>query len=68
MVPFFYDSNAALYYMGDPIAVSFGGSGGSYGSLLQVVRIPVRGNPATGLLVAYIAGTGASLDIRSVLS
>lgn len=61
----FYAGASGRYYAGDPVPVSFGGVANAYESMHQTLRLPVRGRQVK-VLVASIAGTGASVDLESV--
>jgi len=62
--------DSAWYQIGSPsmLIVNFGGQTGQYDAMQQRWRFEVRGAAAFHLLVASIAGTGASVDMRAVLS
>lgn len=66
VVPFYYDGTS--YYFGTLTALTFGGATGVFTALQQVLRIEARGYTGVGLIVVSIAGTGASLTVRTVLS
>lgn len=68
VIPIFYNPRDATYYLSDPRTIFFGGVSGALQSTKQRIRLEVRGNSAAGLLVAKIAGTGASLSIDYSLS
>jgi len=68
IIPFFYNARDLTYYLGDPKTLFFGGVSGALQSLKQRIRVEIRGNSAAGLIVAKIAGTGASLSIDVTLS
>ena len=68
VIPFFYNSRLATYQAGEVKALTFGGATGVYNPLLQRYRVECRGNAAVALVVAAIAGTGASLNIDSTLN
>jgi hypothetical protein len=67
VIPFFKNSDGA-YDMGDPRVLFFGGVSGAYQSMKQRIRVEARGSGGVGLLVASIAGTGASIDMSYTLS
>lgn len=68
VVPFFKNDRTLTYHAGTLQTITFGGAATVFDSLKQRIRVEVRGNAAVALLVASIAGTGASLDIDAVLS
>jgi hypothetical protein len=68
VVPFFYNSRTQTYQAGDVLTINFGGTAGAYYPNKQRLRIEARGNGGMHLLVASIAGTGASVDIDQVNS
>lgn len=68
VIPFMYNTRLAQYQGLTPIALTFGGASGVLNSLTQRIQIEVRGNTQVALVVAKISGTGASLNIDSVLS
>lgn len=68
LLPFFQDSPAALGYAGEPETLTFGGASGYYEPLVQRHRVEARGCPGLSIVVAAIAGTGATLEIYYVLS
>jgi len=68
VVPAFKNTRTGTWYFGVPQSIPIGGQGGGYESLLQRIRVEVRGNPAVALLVAQIGGRSASLDIDYTLS
>lgn len=68
VIPFFYNSRTATYQAGTISTISFGGTAAAYSGNKQRLRVDCRGNDAIALIVAAITGTGASLDIDSVLS
>lgn len=61
----FYAMSSSHYAAGEPVTVFFGGTSGSYYPLRQTLRLPCRGR-STVVVVASIAGTGASVDLESV--
>ncbi len=63
VVPFFYNTTTATWFAGALQTISFGGTSGAYSALQQRLRVEARGNHKMALLVAAIAGTGASLTI-----
>lgn len=65
LMPFY--AGASGYYAGDPVPVSFGGVANAYESNRQTFRLPVRGR-ACVICVGAIAGTGASVNLETVLS
>lgn len=67
-VPFFYNTLKGAWVGCEPETVSFGGGGGTYQPMHQRFRLETRGAPSVLLAIAHIAGTGASLDIYTVLS
>jgi len=68
VVPFFGNGLDGSYYLGDHKVLTFGGQVDTYQAMQQRLRIELKGHPLTGLLVAKIAGTGASLTIKYSLS
>lgn len=68
LLPFFYNALTASYDAGDLLTLSFGGTSGSYLPTKQRVRIEARGNAGMHLLVASIAGTGASVVMTATKS
>ena len=68
VVPYSYNTRLGAYFAGTAQTLAFGGTTAAYGALYQRIRVEVRGNPAVGLLVQSIAGTGASLNIDVTLS
>jgi hypothetical protein len=64
VVPFFKNSLDGTYYLGDHKSLVFGGQSGVLQAMQQRLRVELQGHPVAGLLVAKIAGTGASLSIR----
>ena len=68
IIPYFYNSRTATYQAGAVQALSFGGAAGAYLPNKQRYRVECRGSAAVALVVAAIAGTGASLDIDASLS
>jgi len=68
VVPFFGNGLDGTYYLGDHKSLVFGGQSGVFQSMQQRLRVELRGHPLVGLLVAKIAGTGASLKITYSLS
>lgn len=67
VIPFFAGASGLYYADVSPYTLVFGGASGIYGSLYQSLRIECRGR-ATRIVVASIAGTGASVDLEYVLS
>jgi hypothetical protein len=66
VVPFFWNVRAQQYFLDSPVTVAFGGATGVYGGWKQ--RVPVSSSArSVGLLVASIAGTGASATIYPVV-
>lgn len=61
----YYLGSGSHYWAGDPVTLTFGGASGSYLPLRQTFRAPCRGR-TTVVVVASIAGTGASVDVESV--
>lgn len=68
VLPFFLNARTGLYQAGDLQTINFGGASGAYWANKQRVRVEARGNAGVALVVAAIAGTGASLDIDATLS
>lgn len=68
VIPFFLDGLTSTYFAGDVQTLLFGGASGSYQPMQQRLRLECRGNSSMALVVASIAGTGASVTIYSVLS
>lgn len=68
VIPAFYSSRTATYELGTPTTITFGGTAGVYNGVKQRLQVEARGCAAVALLVASIAGTGASLDVDAVLS
>lgn len=68
VVPFWFNSLTGLYVPGAAQQITFGGGAGSYNAMTQRLRVQAEGNASIGLLVAQIAGTGASVDIAATLS
>ena len=68
VIPFFLNARTSTYQAGEPLTINFGGTLGAYGPMKQRVRVEARGNSGVALVVASIAGTGASLDIDATLS
>jgi hypothetical protein len=68
VVPFFKNSLDGTYYLGDHKSLVFGGQSGVFQAMQQRLRVELKGHPLVGLLVAKIAGTGASLTIKYSLS
>jgi len=68
VIPALYNSRTGTYSLSDPEALTFGGASAVYQSMIQPLRVEVRGSPRVALLVAGIAGTGMSLDMDVVLS
>lgn len=67
VIPFFYNATTGTYFAGDSQAISFGGASGAYAPLSQRLRVECRGNSGMALVVAAIAGTGASLTVGATL-
>lgn len=63
VIPFFLNSRTSVYHMGAVQTIAFGGTSGAYSANKQRLRVECRGNSGVALVVASIAGTGASLDI-----
>jgi len=68
VIPFYYNARTDTYSAGTVTALTFGGATGVLNPLKQRLRIETRGNAGMALVVASIAGTGASLDIDATLS
>ncbi len=68
VIPMFYNSRTLSYFAGDVQTVNFGGQSGAYYANPQRLRIEARGSGGVHLLVASIAGSGATLDIAATLS
>lgn len=68
VIPFFYNARTATYQAGDLESINFGGAPGAYFANKQRLRVEARGNTGVALLVASIAGSGASLDIDASLN
>jgi len=68
VIPNFGNARDLISYLGDPRTLFFGGVSGALQSTKQRIRLEVRGNSAAGLLVAKLAGTGATLSIDYTLS
>jgi hypothetical protein len=68
VIPFYYNARTATYQAGTAVALTFGGAAGVYNPIKQRTRVEARGNAGVALVVAAIAGTGASLDIDATLS
>lgn len=68
VIPFVYNSRTNTYYARSAETITFGGTSASYLPHKQRLRVEVRGNQSVALVVASIAGTGASLDIDAVVS
>jgi hypothetical protein len=68
VVPFFLASTATGYFAGAPESLTFGGTAGAYDALRQRLRVECRGAAGVHLVVAAIAGTGASLDVYASTS
>lgn len=68
VIPFFYNSRTTAYSQGQAVTLAFGGTAGAYNSNRQRLRVECRGNSAVALVVASIAGTGASIDVDVVKS
>lgn len=68
VIPFYYNSRTATYSAGTITALTFGGASGVLNPLKQRLRVEARGNDGMALVVASIAGTGASLDVDATLS
>lgn len=66
LIPF-YEDTTGTYAAGDPITLTFGGGAGTYYPNRQTLRLPCRGRK-TVVVVASIAGTGASVTINAVAS
>ena len=64
LIPF-YAMSGGHYAAGDPMVLTFGGASGVYQSNRQTYRLPCRGRQAV-VVVANIAGTGASVDLETV--
>lgn len=63
----FYAGSGGHYWAGDPLPLSFGGQLAVTQPNRQSFRLPCRGR-ATVVVVASIAGTGASCDLEVVAS
>ena len=68
VIPMFKNSRTAAYFAGEPMTITFGGASGSHYANKQRIRVETRGAPGMHLLVASIAGTGASCEIDAVVS
>ncbi len=68
LVPFFYNSELSSYAQGQIVSLAFGGASYIYNSMHQRLRVDVMGNSTVSLAVAYIAGTGMSVDVYVSLS
>jgi len=68
VVPFFGNGLDGTYYLGDHKSLVFGGQSGVFQAMQQRLRVELKGHPLVGLLVAKIAGTGASLSIKYSLA
>jgi hypothetical protein len=68
VIPFYYNARTATYQAGTPTALTFGGAAATFNPLKQRLRVETRGNAGMALVVASIAGTGASLDIDATLN
>lgn len=68
VIPFFYNARTLTYQAGDVQTISFGGSSGAFNPNKQRLRVETRGNTGMALVVASIAGTGASLDVDASLN
>lgn len=64
LIPFYAGASGA-YFAGEPINLSFGGALANYYPLRQTFRLPCRGRLVT-VVVASIAGTGASVDMFAI--
>lgn len=64
LIPF-YAGGSSRYYAGDPVPVAFGGVSNAFEPLRQTFRLPVRGRQCV-VVVASIAGTGATVDLEYV--
>jgi len=67
VVPFFWNVGLQVYILGAVQEVVFGGAAGKFGGWKQRVEVESEAK-SVGLLVASIAGTGASATIRPVLA
>jgi hypothetical protein len=67
VIPFYYNRRTADYFAGTPQTITFGGATTVLNPLRQRVRIEARGQ-SVAMVVAAIAGTGASLDIDQVVT
>lgn len=68
VVPFYLNARTSTYQAGTPQSITFGGATTVYQPLKQRLRVETRGNAGMALVVAAIAGTGASLDVDATLS
>ncbi|MDO8313068.1 MAG: hypothetical protein Q7T25_14130 [Sideroxyarcus sp.] len=68
VIPFYYNARTDTYSAGTVTALTFGGAAGVFNPLTQRVRVEARGNAGMALVVASIAGTGASIDVDATLS
>lgn len=68
VIPMFLNSRTSTYFAGDVLTISFGGTSGQFYANKQRLRVETRGAPGMHLLVASIAGTGASLDLDAITS
>lgn len=66
LIPFYLGASGH-YMAGVPITLTFGGTTTAYDALYQSTRLTTRGR-ATAVVVANIAGTGASIDLEAVTS
>ena len=68
VVPFFKNSTDGKWYQGALQELTFGGVADTYESMRQRLRVECRGAVAMHLLVAKIAGTGATVTMHYILS
>lgn len=68
VVPFFLNSRTGLYFAGDPITFTFGGATTVFQPLKQRTRVAAQGCSGVSLVVASIAGTGASVEVDATLN
>jgi hypothetical protein len=68
LIPYYINTRTGTYQAGAAQAITFGGAIGVHNPLKQRLRIDARGNSGVALVVAAIAGTGASLDIDATPS
>lgn len=68
IIPFFYNPRTQTYFAGAVQTLSFGGFSNVYQPMTQRMRIECRGCPNVALVIASIAGTGASVNVDSCLS